>query len=142
MPKRLLAVQQFRPLSPEHAVERPIGDAEAFDHVVVADDDVARRDRAHRELLVAGNADLAHDDHVEFEVERPGDLGGDGNAATWQRQHERIAQIVGRAPLAQCADEGAAGVDSITEQSSQDLDGSVAVISRSGCRCGNLRGRW
>ena len=49
---------------------------------VVADDDVARSDRPHRQLLVPGHADLAHDDHVEFEIERPGDLGGDRNAAT------------------------------------------------------------
>src|SRR5256885_4916617 len=49
-----------------------------------------RSDRAHRELLVPREPELAHDEDVERRAERLGDLEGHRHAAPRQREHDDV----------------------------------------------------
>src|SRR5262249_58562099 len=62
-------------------------DAETAHDVVVERAHGAGRDGAHRQLLVAGHAQLAHEKHVERRTERAGHLVRHGYPAS--RQGER-----------------------------------------------------
>ncbi|WP_167229749.1 hypothetical protein [Massilia rubra] len=52
--------------------------------------DTAAGDRAHGVFLMAGQAELAHEQDVERKAERPGDGEADRNAAARQSQHQRV----------------------------------------------------
>jgi hypothetical protein len=69
------------------------GDAKLFHDPMVKHAHAAGRDRAHRQLLVSGDAQLAHDKNVEGSAERAGDFICDGYAATRHCQHEQIPPI-------------------------------------------------
>ena len=56
----------------------------------------AAADRAHRVLLVTGDAQLANDQRVQRRVESAGDLPGDGHAAPGQTEHDDIASAAVR----------------------------------------------
>ena len=86
--------------------------------VVVEDAHAAGGDRAHGQLLVAGHAELAHEEHVERRVQRPGDLVADRHAAARQPEHDDVV---------------AAGVVA------QPLGQQPAGVRRSRKRCGSGR---
>jgi hypothetical protein len=51
------------------------------------------RDGAHRQLLVARDAQLAHDKDVQGRAERAGHFICDGHAAARQSEHEHVGVI-------------------------------------------------
>ena len=65
-----------------------VREPEAGDEAVVAHDEPTRGDRPDGQLDVAGRADLAHGEHVERGAEPRRDLGGDGDAAACQAEHD------------------------------------------------------
>src|SRR5262249_54477532 len=81
---------QFLALAPGHGLERRAGDLQRPDHVAVDDGDAPRGDRPHGELLVARNAELAHEEHVERRAERPRHLEPDGDAPPWRGQDRHV----------------------------------------------------
>jgi len=64
--------------------EFPVADVFRLDHVVVDHPDAVLADRAHGQLGLGGQADLADQDDVQPGTERPGDLIGDRDAAPGQ----------------------------------------------------------
>ncbi len=89
-PIRVHATLELGALAPDRLVAPIIGHASHGEHVVVPHDDAAWGNRAHRQLLMMGDADLAYDERVERQVERVGDGGGDGDAPAWQPEHDAI----------------------------------------------------
>ena len=79
-------------------------DVERVDDALEQDTRAAARHGAEGEVLVAGDAELAHDEHVERGVERAGDLAGDRHAAARQAEHDHVvaagvpAQALGQLP--------------------------------------------
>ena len=65
-------------------------DLHAAHDVLVEHDDPATGDCAHRQLFMAGDAELANDEHIERSAQGGGDLVRDGHAATRQRQHDDV----------------------------------------------------
>ena len=65
----------------------------------VEDLDAALRDGADAVLGVPGGADLAYDEDVERRTQRARHLGGDGDAAPGQAEHDRVLRRVGRQAL-------------------------------------------
>src|SRR5947209_1038315 len=61
-----------------------------LDYRFVDDAHAARRNRAHREFLLSGHAELAHEKHVERRSERARYLERDGHAAARQREHKHV----------------------------------------------------
>ena len=76
-----------------HRIDHVAGNAERVDDLVVHQANAAARDRAHRELLVSGHAELADDEHVERHAERPRHLARDGHTAARQGQHDHVVAI-------------------------------------------------
>lgn len=72
-----------------------------FDQSVVHDADVAFGDSPDGELRLPWEADLADDDDVERRTEAVGDLGGNGNATSRERDDNRPKSGVHRQPPAQ-----------------------------------------
>ena len=68
---------------------------------------------AHRQLLVAGHAELADDEHVERHAEHLGDLGGDGHPTAGESQHYE-AVVVGE--RCEAAGESLAGIAAVAEK--------------------------
>ena len=68
---------------------------------------------------MAGHADLAYDDDVEFDVERSSNLGGHRDATARERQHDGVGPPALVTFIAQQVGEGLPGVNPITEQSWQ-----------------------
>lgn len=79
-------------------------DVERVDDALEQDARAAARHGAEDQVLVAGDAELAHDEHVERRVERAGDLAGDRHAAARQAEHDHVvaagvpAQALGQPP--------------------------------------------
>ncbi len=94
-----------------------VGDLGARHQVVVQDAGAALADRAHGQLGLEGDAELAHHDHVERGVQRRGDLGGHGDPAPGQPQHDRV------------------GVPQVLEQSGKPTPGVDAVREGKLGRC-------
>ena len=59
------------------------------DDLVVDHPHAVLADRPHRQFGLARNADLAHDDHVEWRVQCAGDLVGDRDTSSRQCEHHR-----------------------------------------------------
>ena len=74
-----------------HGGDLLAGDAAAPDDLLVAHLDAALADRAHRELGLEGDSQLAHHDHVERGVQRPGDLEGDWHPAARQTEDDSVS---------------------------------------------------
>ena len=58
-------------------------------------------ERAHRELGVAREPELAHDEHVERSTERIGDDRGDGHPAARKRENDEVVargSVLGTVP--------------------------------------------
>jgi len=113
-----LAALEFPLFGGDDAVDLVLGDQRPADDRLVDDPHPARRNRAHRQLFVAGDAQLAHQEDVERRPERPGHLEADGHAPARQRQDDPV-------PAASQVEEGLgqppAGVDSISEASDHGL---------------------
>jgi hypothetical protein len=108
-----LATGQLAPLVVGDGVDDGVRDAEPLDHGRVQHADAAGGDRAHRQLLVAGDAELADEDDVERGPERLSDLLGDRDAAPRQGEHDHVgAAGVGSEPVRELP----AGVMSISER--------------------------
>jgi hypothetical protein len=77
-----------------------VRNAQTGHHVVIEHAHAAGRDRTHRQLLVAGNPQLAHEKHVQGCAEDPGHLVRDGYAATREGQDDHIGAIsIGHEPV-------------------------------------------
>ena len=68
-------------------------------HIIVEHARAALADGAHRDLGLAWEPELAHDEHVERGVEGRGELRGDGNAAARQAEHDRTIERPAREGL-------------------------------------------
>ena len=73
--------------------DRVVARSDRRDRARVDDADPARPDRAHRELGMAGGAELADDQHVEGCAERVGDDPRDRDAAAGQAEHDRVVEV-------------------------------------------------
>ena len=81
-PVEALAAGKLAPLVGLDRVDGLSRNAKLADRLLVQDAQSARGDRAHGQLFVAGNAELADEEGIEGCVEGRGNLGGDRNAAT------------------------------------------------------------
>ena len=88
-----LAPRQLLVLSFGNRLDQIVRDPEAPHELVIEHTHAAARDRAHRQLLVARDAQLAHDKDVERRAERTGDFVCDGHATARERQHEHVRAI-------------------------------------------------
>jgi hypothetical protein len=70
-----------------------VRDPETMHELVVEHTHTAGRERAHRELLVSGDAQLAHDKNVEGSAKRACDFICDRYATTRQRQHKQVRAV-------------------------------------------------
>jgi hypothetical protein len=89
-----------------------IRDAQTLNDLVVENPDPAGCDRAHCQLFVAGNAELAHKENVEWRAERASHFRSDGNPAARQRENENIRPI---GVTGQLLREPAAGIGAIAK---------------------------
>src|SRR5205814_8667030 len=71
-------------------IDHVIRDAQRADDLLVEHAHAAGRHGAHRELLVAGDAQLAHEEYVERRTERTGDFIRDGHAAAREGEHQDL----------------------------------------------------
>src|SRR5438552_10902580 len=85
-----LAALELLALTGGDLVDERAWDAEAVDDVAIQNLDPAGGDRAHGELLMAGHAQLADDEHVERSVEGLGDFQGNGYSPARQSEHLNI----------------------------------------------------
>jgi hypothetical protein len=90
VPVRPLPPDQFQALRPGHPVEDPGRDIEVPNHILVEDQGAAAGDGSHRQFLLAGNAQLPHDEHVERRSQCRGHLVGHRYASPGQRQDHHI----------------------------------------------------
>jgi hypothetical protein len=74
----------------DHGLPSIVGDSQRREHVVVPHHDAPRRDRAHRQLLVTGHAELAHDVRVERQIERVSDRRGHGDTSPGQPENDGV----------------------------------------------------
>jgi len=88
-----LAPRQLVRLLGGDGVDHAVRDVQSAHDVLVQHAHAARGDGAHRQLLVAGNAQLAHEEDVERRAERLGHLGRDGHAAARQREHQHVRSV-------------------------------------------------
>ncbi len=92
------AVAAIRALAALELGELPLGDPvddvvaepQLANQLVVQDARPAGRNRPHRQLRLAGVAELADEEDVERRAERPRHLARDGHAAARQRQHDDV----------------------------------------------------
>ena len=88
--------------------------------------------------VVTGDAELAHDDHIEDGAQRSRDGNGDGYAASRQRQHDHVASGVRGQPLVGRQDgSGVRAIDVRLVAHRSILTRSTPVVEA----CGSLRGR-
>ena len=85
-----IAAFQLQTLAHGNLLNERGGNREVPDEIVTQNLDASRRDRAHRELWMAGDAKLAHQKHVERRAERRGHFKGDRHAAARQGQREDV----------------------------------------------------
>ena len=69
------------------------GDPQAADHLGVQDPHPAGGDGSHGQLFLARDAQLSHQEDVQRSIDRPGDLVGNGHAASRQGQHQGIIAV-------------------------------------------------
>jgi len=100
-PVGLLAAPHLGQLAPDLVLDGGARHAQ-LRHDVLVQDDAAAGDRAHRQLLVARHAQLAHHEHVEGGAQRAGHLERDGDAAARQAEHQEagsagvLPQVLGQ----------------------------------------------
>jgi hypothetical protein len=90
---KALAPRQLLRFARRDGIDQGRGNAEALDELIIEHTHATRRNRAHRQFLIAGNAELADHKDVQRCTERAGYLIGDRYAATRQRQHEHVRAI-------------------------------------------------
>jgi hypothetical protein len=81
------------PFTGRDRIDDMLGDAKTFNELIVEHEYATRSNRTHRQLLVAGDAKLAHDKNVQRCTERTGHFIPDGHAAARQGQHEHVWAI-------------------------------------------------
>jgi hypothetical protein len=86
-----LAAQHLVELAPRDLFDRCLLYSHLLDHLAVEHDTAPAGDSSHRQLFVAGYAELTYDEYVQWGAERSCYLERDRNAAARERQHERIA---------------------------------------------------
>src|SRR5438552_2938134 len=75
------SASDFLQLGADDLIDRCVIDPSQCNDVAIENAQSAARDGAHRELLVRWNAELAHDDHVEVDMQTLRDRIADRNAA-------------------------------------------------------------
>src|SRR5207302_6038450 len=76
-----------------HLLDLCLAETERADHDLVEDSHAAAGDRAHGELLLARDAELADDEDIERERQRARDLIGDRDATTRKAQDNRVVPV-------------------------------------------------
>jgi hypothetical protein len=109
---RALAALELAPLLGVDRLDPLDRDVQRLDELLAEHARAARGDRAERELLVPGDAELAHEEDVERRGQRTRDLEGDRHPAARQRQHD---DVVAPRVLAQALREQPARLDAIPE---------------------------
>jgi hypothetical protein len=104
-------------------------DAEPAHEALVEHDHPAARDRAHRELLVARNAQLPDDEDAERRAELLCHLVPDRDAAPWQGEHDHV---VPAGVVAQALREQPSRFRPVTEASRLHLSESTYQLRRRG----------
>ena len=96
---------------------------------MVDDSNAVLTDGAHPQLRLEGHAELAYEDHVQWGVERFGDLEGDRYATARQTDHHDI----GSSQVVQLLGQATSSVDAIDEEHVHLLASraSIAVEARS-----------
>ena len=108
---RALPPHKLAALAVGHTLDDLGRDAQAAHHVIVDHDDAAAGDRAHRDLFVAGDAELADHEDVEGRPESPGDLVGHRDAAARQAEDHDVVAV---AEVPEQAPEHPAGVAAVS----------------------------
>jgi hypothetical protein len=80
-------------LASRNLVDCRLRDAELLDEVFVEHADAAARDRPHRELGMARDAELADNEHIHRSPKRPGDLERHRHPAAGQPQHDDVGTV-------------------------------------------------
>jgi hypothetical protein len=88
-----LATGELAPLVLRHRLDRVGRDAERAHELLVEDENAARAERAHGELLVAGHPQLADREDVERQTQATRDLIRDGHASAGQPEHHSVAPV-------------------------------------------------
>ena len=83
-----LAARELGVFAAHDAGHRFRRDAEPLDQRPVHELGTAAGDGPHGQLLVPGDAELAHDEDVQGRTQALGNLGGDGNPASGQAEDE------------------------------------------------------
>ncbi len=108
-----LAPRQLLLLARNARLDRLRRKAQPLDQGVVQHLRAAGRDRAHRQLLVAGGADLAHQEHIERRLEGARDLESHRHAATRQCEDQHVRPVAIGAEL---GGKLTAGIATVAEQ--------------------------
>jgi len=82
--------RQFRRLPGDDRLNLGARQTQRPDNPLIEKSDAARRERAKGQLLLAGNAELAHKAEVERGPELPGDLESDRHSAARQGEDQQI----------------------------------------------------
>ena len=90
---KTLAACEFLSLADRNSIDQMVWNAKTIHQLIVEHAHAACRDGAHRQLLGAGNAQLAHDKDIQGCAERAGYFIRDGHTATRQRQYDHIRPI-------------------------------------------------
>ena len=97
-----LSATTVRPLPPGELRLFPLGDgvddlrrnAQVCDDVLVEDSNAAGGDRTHRQLFVAGDTELAHDESIGPNAEPGSDLGRHHHPTAGQAEHHQVGGLV------------------------------------------------
>src|SRR5439155_15142446 len=93
----------------------PLGrDVQRLDQLLVENARAARRDRPERDLLVTGNAELAHEEDIQRRLELASDLEGNRHAPARKAQHY---DVVPTAVSAQALRQEPPGLDPVAKAS-------------------------
>jgi hypothetical protein len=87
-PEEALMSRQFLLLLCRNGIDDTVRDAHTLDDLVVEQAHAAARDSPHRQLLIAGDAEFAHEKDVERRAQSGGHFIPDRHAAAWQREDE------------------------------------------------------
>lgn len=96
----------------------------------VEDAHTAARDGPEGDLALSGNAELAHDEHVERRAKRLGDLVGDRDPSARKAKHERVGPA---GEVAQGAGQAATGLGTVPECTRHRYE--APLTTRSPRRC-------
>src|SRR5688572_14846666 len=71
-------------------IDDALAQPEHLDEILIENPRAARSDRAHRQFLVTGYTELAHDEHVEWHVEGLCHFKADGDSTPRQGEDDHI----------------------------------------------------